>query len=414
MEQESKLESRLGSGIQDLAAAYLRGSGAAGVVVALYHDGETLCRGFGTVDGEGTPAPGPDTLFEIGSVSKVFTALLLAQMAQDGEVKLDDPASRYLPPDAGDRLDRPAPVTLRHLATHTSGLPRLPDNLYGPNLREDDPYAHYGEEELWTCLRELRRKRPPGSVCEYSNLGSGLLGTLLARAAGIPWPDLVRERICRPLGMSDTDTVLRPEQEQRLAPGHDGGKRVPPWNFRALAGAGALRSTAPDMLRFITAQVGDVETPLAAAIAETHRRQRGHPYFVSGGYYGTRLMGSISLTAMVVWRLVPDGLPVVWLLRLLCAVLVWWVLDSMAGGWLDARFSPMALGWHEDSNPGGRVLWHNGGTGGCRSYTAIVPARRAGVIVLANSTCDVDSLGSQALAVLLAATTPGSERRRDQ
>lgn len=189
---------------------------------------------------------GPTTRFEIGSITKVFTDLLLADMVARGEVKFDDPVSRYLPagtlPDHGNR-----PITLRDLATHYSGLPRLPVNLTPADPL--DPYATYDQASLHAGLKQWTPMRPPGAMFEYSNLGVGLLGQALAARAGKPYEELLAERILRPLGMEQTDFT-----DTGLAiPISEKGAAVKPWRLASLAGAGGLRSTIGDMSRFAAA-----------------------------------------------------------------------------------------------------------------------------------------------------------------
>jgi serine-type D-Ala-D-Ala carboxypeptidase/endopeptidase len=275
------------------------------------------------------------TLYEIGSITKGFTGLLLAQMVGAGEIGLEDPVSRHLPALAK-LQDDGQPVTLLHLATHRSGLPRMPGN-FRPKDRAD-PYADYSIEQLYACLAEQNLPAPPGRVHTYSNLGAGLLGHVLAQRAGMSYEQLIIERICRPLGMNDTRMTLDKTQRQRLAPGHDAaGFPAANWDMPTLAGAGALRSTADDMLSFIEAQVGLRQTVLADAISLSQRRQTE----------------------------IGDG-----------------------GG--------MALGWH--IAPGGGTIWHNGQTGGYRSYTAFNPRQRFGIIILASTATPlVDRIGEQCL-----------------
>lgn len=207
-------------------------------------------------------------LFEIGSITKVFTALLLADMANKGEVSLDDPAAKYLPaghtmPERGSR-----PITLTDLATHRSGLPSMADDMW-PISHPDGQFADYNEERLLAFLDRQPLTREPGAQFEYSNLGAGLLGYLIARAVGSNYERLVRERITGPLGMDDTMITLTPSHAARLAPPFDAYMRpVKPMEMAALAGAGAIRSTVADMLIFSKA-VLDPTSPIAPALKTT-------------------------------------------------------------------------------------------------------------------------------------------------
>lgn len=289
---------------------------------------------LGVVEPEGTrtvargPAGGPgfddDTVFEIGSMTKVFTALLLADMALDGTVALDDPVAKYLPEGAAMPERNGKQITLRHLAMQTSGLPRLPDNM--PYGDPEDPYADYTEQHLLGFLAGYEPTRDPGEQYEYSNLGMGLLGYVLARAGGSDYETLLRRRILAPLGMDDTAIGLTPGMQARFATPHDQYMReAKPWSLPALAGAGALRSTAEDMLKFLTAAL-DPASPIAPAMALTLSDRLGQ-----------------------------------------------------------SEQSQTALGWMIFEAPTGEVLQHGGGTGGFRSFMALQPDTGRAVVGLTNS-----------------------------
>jgi serine-type D-Ala-D-Ala carboxypeptidase/endopeptidase len=262
---------------------------------------------------------GPRTIFQIGSVTKVFTALLLADMAERGEVRLSDPAASYLPGGTG-------PVTLADLATHTSGLPRLPRNLlWSAWLHPRDPYAGYPAARFVRAARRALRAGSGGSPYLYSNFGYGLLGYLLGQAAGTAYQTLVTTRICGPLGLPDTTFAVPGPSRDRMAQGHQRGRAVPDWHLGALAGAGALYSTAADLARFLQACLTPAATPLGPAIRATLTPRRPIP----GGEIG--------------------------------------------------------LAWHQARRADHRVIWHNGMTGGFSAMIAFDPARTLGVAALANS-----------------------------
>jgi serine-type D-Ala-D-Ala carboxypeptidase/endopeptidase len=206
-----------------------------------------------------------NTLFEIGSITKVFTALLLADMANKREVSLDDPAAKYLP--AGQRVPERngRPITLRDLATHRSGLPRMADDMQAVYHR-DGPFADYDEKRLLSFLDRHELARDAGSQWEYSNLGVGLLGYLLGRAAGSDYETLLRTRITGPLGMNNTALTLSPGNVGRLAAPFDAYMRpVKRWDPAILVGAYGIRSSAADMLIFARAAMNPT-SPIAAAM----------------------------------------------------------------------------------------------------------------------------------------------------
>lgn len=212
----------------------------------------------------GSPTPDAYTGFELGSITKTFTALLLADMAARGEVGYQDPISAYLPPEATPHRMPDQPITLLHLATHTGGLPRLPTNFYPQAVRSwrTNPYAHYSLNHLYRASARIRPRHRPGARVRYSNFGVGLLGQLLANAAGRDYQDLVIDRVCRPLGMTNTRVV----PDATYATGHRRGRPVPPWEMGALAAAGVLRSNATHLLGYLHAQLHPQTTPLDAAL----------------------------------------------------------------------------------------------------------------------------------------------------
>jgi serine-type D-Ala-D-Ala carboxypeptidase/endopeptidase len=295
---------------------------------------------YGKFDADDKRAVDADTIFEIGSVTKVFTSLLLADMVQRGEVALTDPVAKYLPSGVKMPERNGRQITLEDLATHTSGLPRLPSNLHPKDSA--NPYADYSVEQLYEFLSGYQLTRDIGSQYEYSNLGGGLLGHVLARRAGMDYEKLVRSRICERLGMRSTAITLSDEMKTRFAVGHDDTmKKVPYWDLPTLVGAGALRSTANDMLTFVAANLGYVKTPLAPAMA-----------------------------AMVAVRR-PTGVPGL----------------------------EVGLAWHILTRDGHEIVWHNGGTGGFRSFIGFERKTGMGVVVLSNAEtpAGVDDIGQHLL-----------------
>ncbi|WP_169805630.1 serine hydrolase domain-containing protein [Novosphingobium rosa] len=313
--------------LKALIDARIAGRAGEGIAIALLDTKGQRILGRGPA-GQAPPFSAR-TLFEIGSLTKLFTALILADMALKGEVGLDDPAQAWLPPGASMPQRHGRQITLRDLAMHLSGLPRLPDNM--PFSHPEDPYADYGEALLLDFLARYRLPRDPGMRYEYSNLGFGLLGSLLARAAQTDYPSLLARRITGPLGLHDTAITLSPDQQTRFAPGYDAAMRpASPWRFTALAGAGAIRSTAQDMAMFMQA----VMDP-ASVIAPAMQLATASPHPIGDG-------------------------------------------RNRAG-----------LGWVIGQSPAGEpLLFHDGGTGGFRSSIIVEPGRRHGVVVLANAAAE--------------------------
>ncbi len=275
-----------------------------------------------------------NSIFEIGSITKVFTCILLADMVERGEMKLADPISLYLPQTVKCPTRGGKEITLLDLATHTSGLPRMPTNFRPKDAK--NPFADYTVEQLYAFLSSYTLPRDIGSKYEYSNVGMGLLGHILTLKTKKDYETLVVERICKPLKMNDTRITLSAEQKSRLATGHTTDLNpTPNWDIPTLAGAGALRSTVNDMLKFAAANLGLVKTKLFPVLQKSHQMQR------------------------------PTDSP---------------NLD-------------IALGWHIHKRFGTEIIWHNGGTGGYRTFTGFDPKKRAAVVVLSNSGVGQDDIG---------------------
>ncbi|HET7553863.1 MAG TPA: serine hydrolase domain-containing protein [Gemmatimonadaceae bacterium] len=329
--------------VDSLARAFRAQHSTPALVVGVVNSTGERILPYGIAGDGSTPVTG-DTRFEVGSVTKIFTSLLLARMVENGGVRLDDPIARYLPDSVQAPDYRGQQITLRELATHSSGLPRLPTNIAPANM--SDPYAGYSAEKLYHFLDSYELPRAPDSTYEYSNLGAGLLGFLLSRHAGKPFAELLKERIFQPLGMSGSYVAeLGESTDTRLAQGHAEGKPVPFWHFGSLEGAGAVRSSTRDLLRLIGAELHPERTSMAKAI-ELSQKIRFH--------------ASPQLA--------------------------------------------LALGWHVVQLPDRSSLyWHNGGTGGARSFVGFVPEAGAGVVVLMNEALPLNAVTQFGVQVARAA-----------
>lgn len=235
---------------RDLVSALKSGALApgthAGVAIGVVEHGKMLIFTYGTAR--------PDSIFEIGSITKTFTGVALAQMIEQGKVTLHEPVRELLP--AGTVAKPPGPeITLLNLVTHHSGLPFMPGNFHPAD--KNNPFADYAAADLYAYLRKHGVTKPANASYLYSNLGFGLLGQALANRAGTTYTHLVREEITGPLGMKDTVATLSPEQQRRFIQGYDAKHRpVHPWDDTgALAGAAALRSTAGDLLIYLQANL---------------------------------------------------------------------------------------------------------------------------------------------------------------
>lgn len=312
----------------------------AGLVVGVVNEHGSSTVSCGKLDnGTGQEING-DTLFEIGSITKTFTALLLQDMIERREMNLGDPVAKYLP----ESVQMPArygkQITLLQLATHTSGLPRNPDNAAAK--RADHPLENFTVEVLYPFLSNYQLTRDPGAKFEYSNLGIGLLGEAIALKAGTNYEALVLDRICKPLKLDSTRITLPAEFALRFAQGHNGlGYAVPSTEFQTLKGCGALRSSAEDLLKYISANLGLTASDLTPLMQKTHV---------------VRFQSALQT----------------------------------------ARFGgSIGLAWFVAVDPQGReIVWHSGGTSGFNTFVGFDKTRRRGVVVLSNSRdSDIDLIG---------------------
>ncbi|HEX3857359.1 MAG TPA: serine hydrolase domain-containing protein [Verrucomicrobiae bacterium] len=331
--------------IDQTGTGYLADHSNGALVIAFYQRGNKSFQGFGKTSGSNANPPDARTIFEIGSVTKNFTATMLAKMADDGSVKLDDPITLYLPKDVVSPKKNGHEITLENLATHTSGLPRLPENLFATVKDQRNPYANYTTEDLYKSLATVQLAGEPGEKSVYSNYGYGLLGKILELKAGKPYETLIQEMICVPLDLKNTTTKLSAEQKEQLTLGHNSkGEIVPNWDQDAMAPAGAICSDAEDMLKFIEANLGKTNSEISKALNVT---QEVHFKTISGGI----------------------GLG--------------WQIKQMAG-------APT-------------VFWHNGGTGGYRSFVGFDKQNQVGVVVLSNygdaKDSSVDQMGMKLLKI---------------
>lgn len=328
-----------------MGEGYLGTRKNAALVVGITQKGKRAVLGFGHVGAGNSAPPDADTLFEIGSVTKVFTAVALAHLEAEGKVKLTDTLRASLPEKVA--LARSLePITLLSLATHTSGLSRLPGNVDTSAANLPNPYAKYGVAELYQFLATGKANNPPGRLMDYSNAGFGLLGHILTLKSGQDYEALVRSTMLGPLGMSNTVIRVSDAQRARLARGHSiQGDEVPGWDFDVMAAAGAFRSNASDMLTFIEANLANAETPVGRALGRARQEHK------------TGEAGELPL------------------------------------GWQ----------WEITLQGGLEIYWHNGGTGGYVTFVGFNRAQQMGVVVLSNygdamaGKFDVDKIGMDLL-----------------
>jgi len=318
----------LESKISQITNDYVSKRGNVALTIGVIQQGHFYIKGFSKISDTNHAIPNAQTIYEIGSVTKVFTGTVLAKLVNDGTVALDDPIRLYLPAAIANQLSPSIQsITLRQLATHTSGLPKLPDSFLTNIKDPTNPYLDYTAPEMYAALPDLTLLSEPGQRYEYSNFGMGLLGHLLSLKTSQSYEELVKAIICQPLGITDTTIHITLDQQQRLMLGHlPDGTLTSSWDWDVMAPAGALRSTAQDMLTFLQANLHESDTQMAAILARSQER-----YFAAS--------------------------------------------EALAIG----------LAWHIWTLRNGQVVhWHNGGTGGYCSFVGFDKVKQTGVVVLSN------------------------------
>lgn len=310
---------------------------APGIILGVVNPEGRAFYTYGKADLESGQCMTPETIVEIGSVTKAFTSLLMVEAALDGRFKLESPIADYLPEGTKGTGRYGRQITFEDLAVHRSGLPRLPWNLLPTDPA--DPYAGYSCEQILEFMRTHQLVNPVRIRYDYSNFGLGLLGYLIERTTEKSFAQLIEQHITQPLSMQDTMVEVPEGKQSRFARGYVLKKPAPHWDFGCLVGTGGLRSTASDLLSFLEALLGLRSSELDEAI-------------------------SIALDRRYTFESPPVE---------------------------------MCLGWQIREEAGTEIYWHSGATGGFRSFAAFDRANQVGIVVLSNSAYDLDRLGGYLL-----------------
>ncbi len=335
VQRSNPMRSQLDRVVDSVVRNWLRTSYSAGMTIGVYTGGTATFYGYGETKAGNGRLPDENSLYEIGSISKTFTALLLAKRYNAGVLNPDSCISLYLPDSLPRLAWKEKPITLTHLSNHSSGIPSLPLNFkVVPGYNNGDPYRSYSREMLLHYLKSFTPYREPGKNFEYSNMGVAILGQVLELQSGKRYHDLVNREICRPLGLRHTGQFPARLRRVNRTSGYTGtGDATPPWTFQAFAAAGALHSTAADLLRYARFVLQPGQGPLADALERT---------------------------------LVP----------------------ALRTG----PATQTGLGWFLQTTQQKTFITHSGGTGGYRSTLLICRGTGDAVVVLSNTAIEVDAL----------------------
>lgn len=336
---DNKLETDADKKLEDIIQPFMFESKTVGLSIGILKDGKQYFYNYGETVKGNRQLPTNKNLYEIGSVTKTFTGILLAKAVTDGKIKLTDPVNKYLPKNAAWLVSGGDTAKIIHLSNHTSGLPPLPDNFDMTN--EVNPYSNYDETKLLTYLKTATLQRKPGEQFEYCNLGVGLLGYILSKTYKMPFEKMVQTFITTKAGMTDTKEFLLKKDSALFMQGYnDALEKQGQWDLNALTAAGGLRSNTADMLQYAAVNIDVKDVELQKAIALSH------------------------VQTFTDWQ------------------------------------QKIGLNWFIRNWGGGNVLFHSGATGGYRSFLAINPGTKNAVIILCNSFTNIDAAGVALLKFL--------------
>jgi CubicO group peptidase (beta-lactamase class C family) len=423
----------------------------AGIAIGVMIDGQQFSAVSGWADGDEKKLVLESTIFEVGSISKLFTSLLLARAVTKQELNLDDPVQTALSEQVTLPTDGRSQITYRSLANHRSSLPRLPDDLIATADLEN-PYVHYDQEMFYACLNRMKSVKPIGSRTTYSNFGVGLLGHVLGKLTGSDYRTALKERVLIPLGMLNTSTEAGDEQTAQLATAHKSkNKPTKHWDFTEVTvAAGGVRSSLSEMFKFLRANIYPEQSGMAEELAmmrtpselpKCDRKPAQYAFWLMPVAYvlmlaifavcmsGTQWLTQVgrdgllhfsimllpTLVVAIRWGRISGAVSLV-----LMTLLTWWlwgptiawvseliwgaILIRLFSRW--SRFAELLhgdgrLAWQSSALGTHAMLWHNGMVGGSASFLGIVPDLRIGVIVLTNTAKSVDSIGVRILSAMV-------------
>lgn len=335
---DNKKITSLDSAVENAVLDFIQSPQNCGLSIGVLRDSMVYFYNYGETKRDNKILPKQNTLYEIGSVTKTFCGTILAYAVNEGKIKLDDDIRKYLPGKYPNLKTAKQVIEIKHLANHSSGLPRVPDNIETQQEYDPlNPYKNYSKEKLFEYLTKIKLDNEPGQLCEYSNTGMALLGIILEGIYNKSFEDLVKEKICLPNNMNNTAVNLSQYQLPLLCDGYDNnGNPMPHWNLGAFVAAGGVRSCTNDMINYLRYNMAEKDVALKLAHMST--------------------------------------------------------ID---------KGSNVALAWHIiKTKYNNELVWHNGGTYGFSSFCGFIKEKKAAVIVLSNTATNIDFIGLSVLKLL--------------
>jgi CubicO group peptidase (beta-lactamase class C family) len=333
---DNNLMTPLDKKVDESIASYINNLSTAGISIGILKAGKITVYNYGETEKGKKQLPTAATIYEIGSISKTYTAILLADAVKKGKVKLDDPINKYLPDSIPLLQFNNMVVTVKMLSNHSSAIPYMPGNFDKPGIDGQNPFKNYNDADLFSFLKYLKLTREPGAKYEYSNTAVGLLGVILERVHKKKFENLLTEIICIRLGMKDTRQNVPQKDLLRFAKGYaENGNANSSWDFQSLAAAGCIRSTVNDMMKYLQANINTKNASLHAAMQLSHK-----------------------VTS-------------------------------------EKNNQKVALGWHILKPGNDEIVFHNGQTGGYHAYMAFNKEKKFGVVILSNCSLSMDDAGNE-------------------
>ena len=336
---------------EEIIKKHVKKSKIPGISIGLIDENGTQFFNYGEIKKESGIEPTSDTLYEIGSMTKTFTAILTVQLQNEGLLSLDDPITKFLPEFVGSDFDKNK-ITLYHLITHTSGLVEVPLRDYPKNIiklllrttkgRIFPPRYSYDTSDFLQDVSQLKLKNNPGTKFRYSNSGVGLVGKILERVTNSTYEELIKSRILNTLNMNNTTITISDNHKEKLATGYlYTGKEADPINIPAVMSAGSICSSVSDLLKFLKVNLG-LEQSTLSSVLEYCKSTRIDPSFSFFQKFTSKLLIGVQSTEI-------------------------------------------GLGWIIGNLKNIQVIQHSGGTEGFSTTMMMNLQEKTGIVVLSNA-----------------------------
>ncbi|MEO6305383.1 MAG: serine hydrolase domain-containing protein [Bacteroidia bacterium] len=335
---DNKKQTTLDTVVEKAIIDFIQSPENCGISIGIIKNDTDFFYNYGETKRNNKTLPTKNTLFEIGSITKTFCGIILAYAVSEGKIKLDDDIRKFLPGKYPNLETNKRFIQVKHLANHTSGLPRIPEDMHSQfNFDKLDPYKSYDRKMMLSYLKTVNLSTQPGTVCEYSNYGMALLGLILEKVYDKSFEELVKEKICLPNNMNSTSINLTSAQSDIFATGYNKtGDWTPHWHIDGMVAAGGIKSSTADMLAYLHYNINEKDSAIKLAHISTFKDRSN-------------------------------------------IALAWNIIHTKAGN---------------------ELIWHNGATFGFSSFCGFIKDKKTAFVILSNSGTNVDYIGLAILKFL--------------